>query len=322
MAEARPSQVPILAKMEIADILDAAIRLYRHNFLLLLEIVAVVQLVVLAGSLVMTWLFFGSLMGTSGEEVPWAAIADNAPLFLVCVAGMIILLSLGQGALAFAISEAYLGRRISVAEAYRRMWPLVWRLLLTMILVGLATATGLIFCIIPAFILMVWFAITTPIVAIERIWGPEAMRRSYDLISGHGWRVFATLLLLYLIVVVATYAIYALPAFGIMMLLGESNPLVAQSLSQAVQTVANIIVQPVVMIGIVLIYYDLRIRKEGFDLMMLAQAMEASSPGAGRDWRPEGFRPASVELPPRPEDQPPLPPKPGQSEEGLPPRGE
>ncbi len=319
MAEAGPRQVPILAKMEIADILDAAIRLYRHNFLLLLQIVAVVQLVVLAGNLVMTWLFFGSLMGTSGEEVPWAAIIGGAPLLLVWAVGMIILVPLSQGALAFAISEAYLGRRISAVEAYRRMWPLVWRLLLTMILVGLATATGLIFCIIPAFILMVWFAITTPIVAIERIWGPEAMRRSYDLISGHGWRVFATLLLLYLIVGVATYAIYALPYIALTALLADTNPLLYQSLAQAVQTVANIIVQPVAMIGIVLIYYDLRIRKEGFDLMMLAQAMEASSPGAGRDWGAEGFRPASVELPPRPEDQPPLPPKPDQPEDGLPP---
>ncbi len=314
MSETTSGQVPLLQKMEIADILDTAIRLYRHNFLLLLEIVAIVQVVALAGNLVMIWFFLGSLMGTQGEQVPWAAIIGGAPLLLVWAAGMIILVPLGQGALAFAISEAYLGRRISAFEAYRRMWPLIWRLLITMILVGLATAAGLIFCVIPAIILMVWFAVVTPTVAVERIWGPEAMRRSYDLVSGHGWRVFGTLFLLYLIVGVATYAIYALPTFGIMLLLSESNPLVAQSLSQAIQTVASIIVEPVLMTGIVLIYYDLRIRKEGFDLVTLTQALERSrGVGAGEE-KPAASQPSDRELPPAPDTRGPLPPRPNESE--------
>ena len=137
MTETRPTRVPVLEKMEIADILDTAIRLYRHNFVPLLEIVAIVQIVVLAGNLVMTWLFWGSVMTTSGEEVPWGALARAAPIALVWIGALIILFPLSEAALAFATSEFYLGRRISVIEAYRRMWPLAWRLLLTMFLVYL-----------------------------------------------------------------------------------------------------------------------------------------------------------------------------------------
>lgn len=302
MTETRPTQVPVLEKMEISDILDTAIRLYRHNFVPLLEIVAIVQIVVLAGNLVMTWLFWGSVMTTSGEEVPWGALAGAAPIALVWIGALIILFPLSEAALAFATSEFYLGRRISVIEAYRRMWPLAWRLLLTMFLVYLGVWAGIAMCIIPGIIIFVWFSITTPIVAIERSWGAEALRRSYKLVSGEGWRVFATLLLLYLIVGVATYALTILPTLGLMLGLSEAQPLLAQSLVQAIQTVAQIIVRPVAMIGVVLIYYDLRIRKEGFDLVMLAEAIRPSRSDGSRDLGAEQLRPGGMKLPPYPEE--------------------
>ena len=313
MSETTSGQVPLLQKMEIADILDTAIRLYRQNFTLFMEIVAVVQVFLMAIYMIGMWAVSQTMMTTGGEEIPWQALLGLGPLGLLYMGGLILLFPVSEAALAFAISETYLGRRISVLEAYRRMWPLIWRLLGTMILVSIVISLGTGMCLIPGLLVWVWFAITTPIVALERTAGPTAMDRSYRLVSGHWWRVLGTLLLLQLILIVATLAI-SLPAMlAVMLLLSESNPLLAQSLTTAIQTITNIVVRPVLMIGVVLIYYDLRIRKEGFDLVTLTQALEHSrGEGAGEE-KPAASQPSERELPPAPDTRVALPPRPDQS---------
>ena len=313
MTDTNQQRVPLLQKMEIADILDTAIRLYRQNFTLFMEIVAVVQVFLMAIYVIGMWAATQTIMTTGGEEIPWQALLGLGPLGLLYIGGWILLFPLSEAALAFAVSEAYLGRRISVLEAYRRMWPLIWRLLGTMILVSIVISLGIGMCLIPGILVWVWFAITTPIVALERSWGPTAMDRSYRLVSGHWWRVLGTLLLLQLILIVVTLAI-SLPAMlAVMLLLSESDPLLAQSLMTAIQTITNIVVRPVLMIGVVLIYYDLRIRKEGFDLVTLTQALERSrGEGAGEE-KPAASQPSERELPPAPDTLVALPPRPNES---------
>jgi len=314
MSETTAREVPLLQKMEIADILDTAIRLYRHNFTLFMEIVAVVQVFLMAIYVIGMWAVSQTVMTTGGEEIPWLALLGLGPIGLLYIGGWILLFPVSEGALAFAVSETYLGRRISVLEAYRRMWPLIWRLLGTMILVSIVMSLGTGMCLIPGLLVWVWFAITTPIVALERSWGPTAMDRSYRLVSGHWWRVLGALLLLQLIIIVATVAISILPAIIVMLWLGESNPLLAQSLATAIQTIANIVVRPVLMTGVVLIYYDLRIRKEGFDLVTLTQALERSRGGGAGEEKPAAPQPSDQRLPPAPHIQVPLPPRPDQPE--------
>ncbi len=297
MSDTTSEQVPLLQKMEIADILDTAIRLYRHNFTLFMEIVAVVQVFLMAIYMIGMWVVSQTVMTTGGEEIPWQALLGLGPLGLLYIGGLLLLFPVSEAALAFAISETYLGRRISVLDAYRRMWPLIWRLLGTMILVSIVISLGAGMCLILGLLVWVWFAITTPIVALERSWGPTAMDRSYRLVSGHWWRVLGTLLLLQLIIIVATVAISAVPVVAVMLLFGESNPLLAQSLTTAIQTITNIVVRPVLMIGTVLIYYDLRIRKEGFDLVTLTQALERSRGGDAGEEKPTASQPSDRELP-------------------------
>jgi len=313
MSETTSGQVPLLQKMEIADILDTAIRLYRHNFTLFMEIVAVVQVFLMAIYMIGMWAVSQTVMTTAGEEIPWEILLGLGPIGLLYIGGWILLFPVSEGALAFAISETYLGRRISVLEAYRRMWPLIWRLLGTMILVSIVISLGTGMCLIPGLLVWVWFAITTPIVALERSWGPTAMDRSYRLVSGHWWRVFGALLLLQLIIIVATVAVSAVPVVAVMLLFGESSPLLTQSLTTAIQTIGNIVVRPVLMIGTVLIYYDLRIRKEGFDLVMLTQALERSRGDGVGEEQPSASQPSGRELPPAPDTPVPLPPRPDQS---------
>lgn len=315
---ATSSEVPILHKMEIADLIDAAIRLYRHNFWPLLEIVAVVYGPLMVVQIIAQYLFFNQVLTTGDEQVPWAALLTAIPVVLVLVAAWIVLFPISEGALAVGISDIYLGRPISLGSAYRRIWPLWWKLLLTMLLVSIVVSVGTIFCLVPGLLFWIWFLATTPIVAIETQWGADAMRRSYNLVSGHGWRVFGTWLLLSLMVAVASYAV-ALPVNLVLSFtLLQTHPALAQTLIQAINAVLQIVIRPVAMIGIVLIYYDLRIRKEGFDLVTMAQDLYRQAPPAQQALTAQPLFSTEVELPPRPEEDngravelPPPPPQAG-----------
>jgi len=309
MSETALGQAPVLQKMEIADILDTAIRLYRHNFTLLLEIVAIAQ-----GPLVVFYVWAAELvskviLAPVGAQMPWDAVAGIIGIgVLVLLAGS-LLYPLGEAALTIAISQTYLGSTITLREAYRRAWPLWWKLLLTMLLVNLLIQIGMQFFYILGILCWVWFCLATPIVVLEKNWGPSAMGRSYNLIRGRGWRVFATLLLLQLLVFVASAALSIIPIVVALLLTLPTNPMLSVPLIVAATMVTGIVVRPVAMTGTVLIYYDLRIRKEGFDLVMLTQALEGSRGKAGEavppppppvpgDVPPTGIR---VPLPPRPE---------------------
>lgn len=285
--------------MEIADLLDAALRLYRHNFLALLEIAAVVYVPLAVIAIVIQYLAFSLMLG-AGEEVPVAALSGLGLFCLIYLAASSLLYPLGQGALATGISEVYLGRKISLRRAYRRVWPLWWKLLLTMILVGLVTGVGTLFCLVPGVVFWIWFIAATPIVAIEQLWGPEAMSRSYNLVTGHGWRVFGTLLLLGLMLAIVYFAVL-LPANIVVQLIFVMSPVLGQIVSQIIGAVLQTVFGPVAMIAVVLIYYDLRIRKEGFDLVMMAQELQRQVPGRP-EAVPESLFTSGVPLPPRPTD--------------------
>ena len=117
-----------------------------------------------------------------------------------------------------------------------------------------------------------WMFIT-PIIAIEGLSVMGALRRSWDLVNGEWWRCFSTYLLLSLLVGLVTGAISWPVSMLSVVLLGEGQMALALALSTGIGTVLGIVVQPVLIIGLVMLYYDLRIRKEGFDLQVLAQAM-------------------------------------------------
>jgi len=314
MAETTSAQVPLLQKMEIADILDTAIRLYRHNFTLFLEIAVVAQGFLLLLYVWAAWLIVEVILAPAGSPPPWDTLAGIIVLGILVLLVGSLLYPLGEAALAIAVSETHLGRNITLWQAYRRAWPLWWRLFLTMIIISILIQVGAQFFYIPGILCWVWFSLATPIVALEENWGPSAMGRSYNLIRGRGWRVFATLLLLHLLVQVASAALSVIPIAAILLITLPTNPALAIPLIAATAIATGIVVRPVSMTGIVLIYYDLRIRKEGFDLVTLTQALERSrGEGAGEE-KPAAFQPSERELPPAPDTRVGLPPRPDQSE--------
>lgn len=105
----------------------------------------------------------------------------------------------------------------------------------------------------------------------------SGLGRSWRLLRGSFWRVLIIVILMgifiWIITVTPTYTI----SFAAILF---PSPLVSILLSTTVATIIGIFVSPIRYAILTLLYYDLRIRKEGFDLEMRAKqlAQEAGVP--------------------------------------------
>ncbi|NSW55622.1 MAG: glycerophosphoryl diester phosphodiesterase membrane domain-containing protein [Armatimonadetes bacterium] len=279
-----------LRPLTISDIIDASIWIYRRNFAPILGIAAVVQIPIMVVGIAVQVSLMPILMasGQSGSEVSLeqmsSAIGPVVLLFL-----MSLLYPLGQAALAIGISERYLGRPISVRDAYEAALPRWGQVLWTTILywlIGYGVFIGGL--LIAGFVLMIWLMVRymlgpAVINVLENRSGWDALARSWSLTAGHFWRIFGALSILMLLAAVVTYGV-SLPTqiLATVMMAQESQlAMAAQILNQVVSSLVSLLLQPLWMIGVVLVYYDLRIRKEGFDLMMMAESLGRPAPA---DW--------------------------------------
>lgn len=246
-------QAPELIPRGYGGILDASLELYRQNFLLFVGIAGVAYIPLA----VVQVLFAGA------REASTAGVVATVVLTIVTVFLAIFV----SGAMTKAISDVYLGVEASVFGSYRyvmRRWlPYIGTNLLCVLLVY----AGIALCVIPGIIFAFWIAFASEVFVIEGPSGWEAIQRSRQLISGHWGRAFV---LMFLVGVLGAI-LQMIPVSIITALLKESAA--GQALSVAWQGIANTVVTPFSTAALILLYYDLRIRKEAFDLEVLAENM-------------------------------------------------
>ena len=102
------------------------------------------------------------------------------------------------------------------------------------------------------------------------------MGRSWELTRGHWWRTFGTLLVLGLLSLVLYLAIVAGLGSAIATN-GDMSELTYATLTVALTIVLFAILYPLIAAIISVMYYDLRVRNEGFDLQLLAQGVGADT---------------------------------------------
>jgi hypothetical protein len=95
------------------------------------------------------------------------------------------------------------GTEPSVGALLRSVAPVVGPLILASLLAAAGVVLGLVLLVVPGLILLTIWAVVAPVVVIERPGVLASFSRSQALVRGHGWQVFATLLLLVLLVLVA-----------------------------------------------------------------------------------------------------------------------
>jgi hypothetical protein len=99
-----------------------------------------------------------------------------------------------------------------------------------------------------------------------------AIHRSRDLSKGFRRKVFNVVFMLGFLNMVALVASGSL--LGLML---DLRSVTGSLVQVVVQNLVTMIFTPLGVIANILLYYDFRIRKEGFDLEMLSQAMAAES---------------------------------------------
>jgi len=187
----------------------------------------------------------------------------------------LVLGALGTAASTFIVSEHYLGRSIATGQALRQSREYLGRLLALTLASGLVVGVGLILFIIPGIILFSGLIVGTPALVIENIrQSTDAMRRSWSLSVGYRRKLFVAYLLAFLLLLVPSLAItWISSAIGVEG--GVVSP--AGFGLRLIEALLQILTYPFLYVLTTLLYYDLRVRKEGFDLELLASTLQPAA---------------------------------------------
>ena len=243
------------------------------------------------------------------------------PSLAVGIVLSFVLTSALSGMLSAVIGRGLLGRRVGLADAWRagRIGPVIGASLLLLlisicvplpvVIVAVVLAVlhvtpvavligvlGGIASIVFELFLLVRLSMTLPALVLERISPASAIKRSFDLSRGSYWRLFGILLLTRLIVGVASLVL-TIPftivsglagGSGSFFSIGTTATLASVIISALGAIVASTVTAPISAGVVVLLYADLRIRREGLDLALRTAAQSDSLTGEEFDsaWRP------------------------------------
>jgi hypothetical protein len=265
-----------LRPLSLGEILDRTFSLYRRHFVLFLGINALPQLLILALNIAQTVLV--SAPAAVGKP-PAAALQSRAATglmafgFVGIIVGVIVYCVaylFAQGGTVYAVSELYLGRSTSVGDSLRRMRGQLGSLFGVLFLNGLAVMGGMIFLIIPGMYIACRLITCVPAALLEDL-GPRAsLERSFKLTKDNAGRAFV-IYLLYFILLYAAMFLLMLP-FAFVAGMAAKDPSLMRvwlSVTHVGEFFATILVSPFLTIATAVFYYDLRVRKEAFDLQFM-----------------------------------------------------
>jgi hypothetical protein len=283
MADIRP--------MNFGEILDGSLVMYRRHFGLFLKL----ALVVLAVP-VLLFVYFGARW-QSAFLTPTPNPSGLLLLFPIGILYYLASLVLTAGTVRI-ISDAYLGRVPRLQDALSLGLSKLWALVAVglgkfaiLFLCGIAAAIvvavlGLVakgvgavgvLLVAAAVVVAVWlvayvlcgYGVTTPVVVLEELGSSfDSFRRSWELTRGFRSKVAG-------LSVVAGLLFNALPSWVLQIpvaLTKSTMPGVSIAFA-ALATIVPVILAPAIAAVITLMYYDLRVRREAFDLQVLGQQL-------------------------------------------------
>jgi len=272
--EARTT-VPELRPLSLGEILDTAFRVYRANVgtLWLCVVWFVVPLAV--GITLLTLSVDPDAFGPSPEAATSENPFGGAEVSATAVVGLVlavVLVTLATAACTRAVAGAYLGRpvdwRASLGFGLRRVGPLVALSLLT----GAAVLAGALALLIGAIYVGVRLFLASPALVVEDESATGAMGRSWALVKDRWWATFAVVLVTFLLLLVVGAVIQSLVALPGQL---ADSQLLSAVLSTLGQILSDLVTIPLQAAVLTILYFDLRVRKEGFDLALLAEGVEA-----------------------------------------------
>lgn len=185
-----------------------------------------------------------------------------------------------QGATVIAVSHLHLGRPTSIAESFAGIRGRIFYLALIMIGYWMGIGVGFLLLIVPGVILGLMWALTIPVAVLEDMGLRDSVNRSAELTKGGRGRVFV----IYVLFLALLYAIYMAWMFPIMMVVGLAarnhhvvgTPVWSQIAIPIGSFLSQCLAGPLMTIGLSLLYYDQRVRKEAFDLQHMMATLDGT----------------------------------------------
>jgi hypothetical protein len=271
--------VPLrLRPLEIGDLLDETFRMYRRHFLLFAGISVIISAPI-AGF--WGYLYFSLLNGVAEQAGNGQPLnVSNETLVAGLVVGVITLLLVpfNYGAVTYAVCESAQGRPVTawgVVRGVGRKYFQIFGYVLVIVLMTVA------FCLLPLWIwiLVGWVALL-PVMFIENTGLIAAMGRSWRLTQGYWWRTLFILFLVFIVYYVAQIALGAYLAGAQFLVVIVLSSVTTAWIFSAASIVVTSLVNPLLQIAVVLIYFDLRVRREAIDLFQLAQRAATPQPAS------------------------------------------
>ena len=270
--------------LTLGEILDRMFSIYRKNFLMLVGIAGLpyAGIVVVLG-------FFGGILALIGSgsapDMPRIGVGAVSGIIMIValVVGFvfvvaIILASLGTYV---AVWDIQLGRRPGVKRAYKIAWTHAGAAILAGILAGLSIIAGFFLLIIPGIIAYLALSLIYPIIIAEDSGGAQSLSRSWELTKGYRWKIFVAGLVSFAVSAAITYGIQIpMLVISTMVYKPGTAPIWFAIVNGLASIIGSVVPAPLLAIASCLIYYDARVRKEGFDLQRLLDELPPATPGA------------------------------------------
>jgi MFS family permease len=264
------------ARLTLLEILDRTFRLYRQNFALFIGIAA---LIVIPFTVVQQFI---TQSIPANVDYPYRT---NAVSDALCGSVLItLILTVTQsvltiGSLTSAASEAYMGHRLTIREAFDGAFKRFGALLLGLfaiyailvaflIFAGVTAATcvpGLAFGIaLVVFVAMTTYSLMGPVLTLENVGPFLGINRAWSLGKARFWTAIGLMLILTIIAWVLALAFGTLIGW-----IGTGmRPSDLQGLLFATNAVLSVFLTPLVPIAQTIFYYDTRNRLEGLDFAL------------------------------------------------------
>ena len=283
-----------LRPLGLGEILDAAFKVYKAHFktLCLCVVFVVVPLAIL--STLLTLSADPSAFDPSPDAADDATFGGAQIAALIITVVLAVLLStLATAACTRAVAAAYIGQPVDWRQSLRFGFRKIIPLILLSVLTGLAVVLGLFALLIGAIYVGIRLVLGSPALVVEDESATGAMSRSWSLVKDRWWSTFGVVVVSTLLILVIgglIQGLLALPGA-----LGDSTA-VGAILNTIGQIVSNVITIPLQAAVLTILYFDLRVRKEGFDLALLSEGVGggtapqdvARSAGIGGDQESSG----------------------------------
>lgn len=308
---------PDLRPLGWVQTIDVAIRLASRNWKPLM----IVQLVVwLPFAVLETFVpfFLADEVTMIDGQVQYFYFTQNDLDTANLIGGLLGLLGTLATAVAILVmvricADAYSGAeslepRQAIAYGVRRLGSLLWiGIVIVAAFIGVVVVAALLLAVIQAFAFLLvvplisflfvrWFVVV-PALVVEDARGVGALRRSWRLVANRWWPTFGAFALAAVVVIAVQIGLAAL----LLPLLELDNATLFVVVLFVSTTIVSLVLNPFLASVPTVVYFDLRVRREGLDLEIMQRSLDTDA-STGAPPPPSGFG-----LPPPPSAPPPPP---------------